>query len=32
MDELGVGTIEQNKSKYLFDGDLLVVLGTDYDN
>ncbi len=32
VDELGVGTIEQNKSKYLFDGDLLVVLGTDYDN
>ena len=30
--ELGVGTIEKNNSKYLFDGDLLVVLGTDYDN
>lgn len=30
VDELGVGTVEQNNSKYLFDGDLLVVLGTDY--
>ena len=31
VDELGVGVVEKNNSKYLFDGDLLVVLGTDYD-
>ncbi len=29
-DELGVGTIVQNDQEYLYDGDFLVVIGTDW--